>query len=318
MRTLCLTLAMLITLPAFAAPLQPRDVPSEVFLDRSGMPELVLQNTLLGFYIGGSLTASLTDDPVRQSSGFILGPLLGFGLPFLLKHKKPVHVAEAGFYNFAEMLGLFNGALIPQLWKEDNEKVLLGMPGALALAGLGAGIALHPTTPLTPGQVSALGSGMIFGTATGWLALAVADINLENAQAFAAAGLLFANGGALAAYLGKDFFDINRSRVIAVDFGGYLGAGVGLGLAFLIGGETTTDNPQLIAAGVLAGIHAGLATTYYLTSDMDAYKRSTSDKGSTVSSVTFNSPAPTMVTSVDPKNGKRVMGWGLNLLNGTW
>lgn len=317
MRTLCLTLAMLVALPAFAKPLQPRDVPPEVFLDRSGMPELVLQNTLLGGYIGGSLTL-LFDDPVRQASGIILGPLLGFGLPFLLKHEKPVHVAEAGFYNFAELLGLFNGALLPQLWEEKNDKVLVGMPGALALAGLGAGIALYPSTPLTPGQVSALGSGMIFGTATGWLALAVADIKLENSQAFAAAGLLFANGGALAAYLARDFFDINRSRMIAVDFGGYLGAGVGLGLSFLIGGENTTEQPQLIAASVLAGIHAGLATTYYLTGDMDDYKRSSNDKGSTLSSVTFNSPAPTVVTSVDPSNGKRVMGWGLNLLNGTW
>jgi len=310
---------MLISLPAVAKPLQPRDVPPEVFLDRSGMVELVTQNALFGGFIGVALTNSLFEDEVRRGSGAILGPLLGVGLPYLLKHRKPIHVAEAGLYNFAERLGVFNGFLIPQLWNEDNERVIMGVPGALGLMGLGAGVALFPRTNLSPGQVSMLSTGMLFGGATGALGMVIADISLETSQAFAATTLLFTNGGALATYLARDLFDINRSRVLLLDLGGYFGAALGVGFAYLLGGSNVSDSPQLIAASALVGIYTGLGTTYYLTKDMDDYKRAAgNDNNHEQSGISLDSPAPALIASVDPETGKQTVGWGLNLLNGRW
>jgi len=312
-RVLSFVLAMLMSLPALAEPLQPREVPPEVFLDRAGMPEFVLQSGLIGLTIGPLLTSTLFKDDVRQSSGLILGPLLGVGLPFLLKHNKPIHVAEAGLYNFMQRLGLLNGFLIPQLWEEDNERIITGVPGLFALAGLGAGIHLFPQSTLTPGQISALSSGIAFGGATGLLLLTIADTFPDTRSEASATALLFTNGGALAAYLARDLFDIGRSRVILMDFGGALGAAVGVGFGFLLFGKD--NNSQLMAFSALAGMYGGLAGTYMVTENQDEFKRSADE---TSAALQLEGPTPTLVSSIDPKTGRQVMGFGLNLLNGTW
>ena len=303
---------MLISLPVLAEPLQPREVPPEVFLDRAGMPEFVLQSGAIGSVIGPLLTFSFFDDEIRQGSGLLLGPLLGFGLPFLLKHNKPIHVAEAGLYNFMQRLGLLNGLLIPQLWEERNERVLTGVPGLLAMGGLALGTHLYPKADLTPGQVSALTSGITFGGATGLLVLAITNVFPDSPQAWATTGLLFTNGGALAAYLSRDLFDIDRSRVILMDFGGMVGAAVGVGFGFLLGGVEA--NSQFIAFSALAGMYGGLAGTYMVTDSMDEFKRSSD----TSTALKLEGLSPTLMSSVDPKTGRSVLGFGLNLLNGTW
>ena len=90
---ICISLGVSAT--ALAKPLEPREVPPEIFLDRSGMPELVAQSMGTGFILGGLLTTSVFDDSVRQGSGFVLGPIMGASLPYLLNRKKPLYTSEA-------------------------------------------------------------------------------------------------------------------------------------------------------------------------------------------------------------------------------
>jgi len=298
--------------------MQPKEVDPNIYLDRSGLPELVVQSMGLGTQIGLSLT-SFFDDPARVASGAVLGAGLGFGLPLLLNHNKPVHVTQAGIYNFGARLGLINGTLIPMLWNENDSKVTATMPGILGLAGLGAGILLYPHSNLTPGQISALSSGLGFGVVSGVLGLMMFNISLDSLPSVATAGLLFANGGVLGAYLARDIFDIDRSRVIMIDFGGIMGAAVGAGFGFLLGGD---DAPQQLMAGsVLAGIYTGLITAYILTDGHDHFRRSASNEGvaeDTVGSLKLKTPTPTVVSSIDPNTGKNIVGFGVNFLSGSW
>src|SRR5690348_16851159 len=77
---------------ADSSPVEPGQLPPEVYLDRTGLPELVIHNTLMGPLFGWSLTNAVfgPDDPVRSESGLELGLGAGIALPFLLTRGRPV------------------------------------------------------------------------------------------------------------------------------------------------------------------------------------------------------------------------------------
>ena len=309
---ICVSLGVSAT--ALAKPLEPREVPTEIFLDRSGMPELVAQSMGTGLILGGLVTTNAFDDPVRQGSGFLLGPTLGASLPYLLNKNKPLHTSEALTYNFAQRFGLLNGFIVPFLWEEEDPSTFAGVMTVATLGSLGASIALYPKLELTPGQLSGLSTGLLVGGITGVLGLT--GFSDDPTPTTGAATLLVTiNAGALTAYLMRDYLDIDRSRVLMLDVGIGGGALLGAGLTWLLGGDDASE--ELYSLMILAGVYGGLFTSYKLTEGFDAYKKSAT-ANPTSPKATLNSISPTLIPSVNPTTGRATLNPGLNLLNGTW
>ena len=315
LKTFLLGLILITSSLSFAQPLQPHEVPKDIYLDRSGMPELVVTSGLTWSIVTPFLTTTLFTDNVRKGSGFLLGPILGFSLPLILNSGKSLHTNEALTYNFFQQVGLLHGATLPLILNIDSQKGFAGILGAATLAGTAAGILLNPTLQLSPGQASSLTTGLMVGAATGWIALiATSDqINISNRQSTRVI-LLSANAGALTTYFLRDHLDIDRSRVIWMDIGSILGTGGGFMLGYLLGGENSST--KLLSIMSLAGLYSGLYLGYDLTENMDKYQKSAD--GASAKSIQFKGPTPTVIPSIDPATGQNSMTFGLNLLNGTW
>ena len=312
-------LLAIVSTTANAKPLEPHEVPTEIYLDRAGLPELVLQSTVTGFIVGPLLTYSLFDDDLRQSSGFLLGPALGIALPFLLNKGKPIHVAQASTYNFFQRTGLGNGLMLSSLLLniDDADPSSLTTLASIIISGTTIastwlGTHLEPKMRLTPGQASALSSSYFIGATTS-LALYFTLNDDPSISGAALTSFIAANGLSLTTYFMRDIFDIDRSRVIMMDIGAVGGGITGLGLGFFVFGEDVS-NKALTISSVL-GVYGGLYLAYALTKSFDSYKN---NADATAGVVSFESPSPMVLTSIDSESGARSLGFGLNILNGTW
>src|SRR4051812_47001622 len=92
-------------------PLQPQQVPPEIYFDQAGLPEVVIQSSVLGAFVGGGLTNAIfgKSDPVRAAAGFPLGVAGGIAIPFAVFNTRPLHQSDAVLYNFGERWGLSMG-----------------------------------------------------------------------------------------------------------------------------------------------------------------------------------------------------------------
>ncbi len=261
--------------PAAAAPLEPDELPPEVYVDRSGFAELVIQNTVLGPLVGLTVTQALfgADERVRGFSGFYLGLGAGVVLPIVLTHDEPLPAAQATYLNFGERFGLLNGLLVPYLWGSGYSRDhALGASVGFGL-GLGGAIATWPALRLSPGEASALGTAQLFGLATGALLMLSFDVVPHGGTSFAAPLLLFSNAGVAGVLLTRDLFAIDRRRVFVVDLGGLGGMLVGTGVGFLIaGGEDWRAKGSIYGSAMLAGMLAGLGFGYVASSGLDEYE----------------------------------------------
>ena len=297
--------------------MMPHEVPQDIYLDRSGMPELVVTSGLTWTIVAPFLTTTLFTDSVRQGSGFLLGPILGFSLPLILNSGKPLHTNEALTYNFFQRLGLLYGSTLPFILDMDSSESYAGILGLATLAGTAAGVLVNPTLQLSPGQASSLTTGLMVGAATGGIALIAAydEINFSGREAVATI-LISANAGALTSYFLRDHLDIDRSRVIWMDIGSILGTGGGFMLGYLLGGENSSS--KLLSIMSLVGLYSGLYLGYDLTKNLDQYRESANGEKASAKSIQMKGPTPTVIPSIDPVTGQNSMTFGLNLLNGTW
>src|SRR4051812_39819176 len=111
--------ALFVLAPAIAAaaPLRPEEVPDEIYLDRSGLPELVVNSGVAGAVFGSLVTQLVfKDDPNRAASGTLVFTGLGVALPILLTRGQPVHATQAALYDFGMRWGIVTGLLVPALW----------------------------------------------------------------------------------------------------------------------------------------------------------------------------------------------------------
>ncbi len=306
-------LVVLATLAAAGAapsgPLEPRDVPPEVFLDRSGFPELVIHNSLVGPIAGLAVTQALfpgDDQQLRAISGLPLGLAAGILVPIGVTWGKPVNSSAVALVNFGERWGLLNGLFVPALWGSNEQQQYWASTAVLFGVGLGSALVLEPRLELTPGQVSAMGTGQIFGMVAGGLLLMSFDVVPEGRAAFAAPILLFGNAGAAFAFLGRDSFDIDRRRIILMDLGGVLGLVTGASVGFLVtgGADSWRQKPQIYGISMLSGLVLGMGAAYFFTSSSDDYKQGV-DLG-------LLPPGPMVLPGRD---GPAV---GLSLLQGRW
>ena len=288
--------AALMMTPPGAMPRQPDELPG-VYLDRAGFSELMIQNSVLGGFVGLSLTQAAFGNNVRGASGLTLGIGAGVGLPLLLLRGRSISAAQAAYYNFGERWGLTNGLLLPLLWNGRDSRTYAGSLTGMFGVGLAAAVLTYPEVRLTPGQISALGSGQLFGAVTASLTMLLFDVVPASGAGFAGPVLLVSNAGAAAAYLARDSFDIDRRRVIFGDLGGYLGLAVGIGAGFLItGGSDFVGKTQTYAGCMLAGMLAGWAAGYSLSDGLDEFR----DPSEASLAAALDAPVPFVKTSDTP------------------
>lgn len=310
---LILTLSLGFVSHSIARPLLPHEVPNEIFLDRSGMPELVANSLVTATIVTPMLTTQLFSDSIRQSSGFIIGPLLGASLPYLLNVDKPMHTGQAGTYNFFQRWGLANGLLISFLGSSNFDGLFAGITSAVTLTSTYAGIELYPRLRWSPAQASALSTGIWVGGASGIIILTLLDNQSISEKTVSSLFLFTMNAGVLGAYTLRDQFNVDRSRILWMDLGGVVGGLIGLGAGWLFKGEDGPD--EVLSVTSLAGLFAGLFLAFDLTESIDHYKESYEEESSHLK---FESPSVTMIPGQIQKNGRREFAPGINLLKGTW
>jgi hypothetical protein len=294
---------MLATTSALAAPLEPGELPGDVYLDRTGFPELMIQNSILGPFVGGAITESIFDDdePVRAASGFYLGLGAGIALPIIATHRAPIGAAQAAYINFAERWALINGLIMPGLWNNrERDAAAITLSANLGVGVVGA-VLTWPRLELTPGQVSALGTAHLFGVVTSALVLWSFDVVPDSQASFAGPTLFVANAAVAGVFLTRDVFDIDRRRVILMDLGGLGGLLTGTGVAFLIaGGEDWRSKGSIYGSSMLGGMLAGMAFAYAMSSDLDEYR---------AAAVPSLSLAPVLIP--ERRGSGRVVGLGI-------
>ncbi|MBI3184261.1 MAG: hypothetical protein HYZ28_19175 [Myxococcales bacterium] len=262
-------------------PSPPPPEPS-VYLDRSGLGEWIISDAAFGMQVGlyttSAIFASSTgpETAPRILAGALLGTGAGVALPLVLTLGKPVPSGHMVFANFAGRWGLATGSSLAMLYASaagpsssaTATQVTFGILAASGLAGVVGGWVLAPTLNLTPGQASALGSGHQWGFILSSMFLASIQSLQPSLTVTALVTFLAANAGLAATAYFLPQLDVDRSRVIWIDVGGYLGTLVGLGFGLLIAplNATVTWGAALLGAG------GGLATAYLISSGIDEYK----------------------------------------------
>jgi hypothetical protein len=290
-------LLSLLAPPALAAPGE-QLTPPPGFRDRSGLTELVFWQGVNGLFAGSFLAYAITGgaverecntgvpmmetseackDAVGRSSGIAaLGLAAGIATPLLVTRGKDVRTVDALLINRSTFIGAVHGYIIPFAAGLDNtdvddRRVLSALTFTGDVMGIAAGSYLASRTDLTPGQVAFVGT---LQSVTLFAALSVGnsmpdevDQKDERIISGISLGLADVAMGIGIAYL--DRVDIGRRRVFWLDTGALIGWIGGGGFGALLGGS----DERAIAIGSTLGLAAGLALTYWATSDMENWRR---------------------------------------------
>jgi len=297
------TIIMIVFLLALANPpgTQARDVQTspdpDVYLDRSGLNELIFSNVIYGATLGWMTgrfimgEAANQSDPygpdegqttyMRDFGGALFGAGGGVALSLLLTRKKPVLSGDVVFTNWAGRIGLANGVIIPFLFMDwsttdwNTARLPLGLGIGLSAGAYTASWLLIDRLRPSPGYGSAIGSGFKWGYILGNLAFLTFnpptyyETDREAKSQLGWPLVLGDIGGAAAAvYFAKR--EVSRSRIIWTDVGGTIGMGAGFGLGYLLFG----DNQQAATGMSMAGILGGLTLGYILSEGSENWKKS--------------------------------------------
>lgn len=258
------------------------------WVDRSGFSELISRSVTEGVIAGSLVGFSLVGDTGadRVWLGGLIGAASGLALPLLLSTGE-VRTGDVVFMNAAQGIGLANGLLLPMTiqvagcefsvdtcpFLNVNTVRIDAALGAFLSVGAGAATLLvNRQVNFTPGQAEALGSAAIWGALVGSMVAYAITPSVNSFSLFLGATLVGADMGFIAAWWFRDFFDMDRARIGFLDVGVFLGAVVGVALAYFVNPGFASTAGTAIA--VVAGSAAGWAVAYYATSGLDGYKRS--------------------------------------------
>jgi len=147
----------------------------------------------------------------------------------------------------------------------NEEKVIPGLLWGSATAGALVGGLVGATVPMTPGRASFTSSGAIWGgLVTSLVTLGIVDGKYASSPYVV--GLIGATAGGVTTGLLASRVSPSIARVRFIDVGGFAG---GLVFGGLYASLSDNMDGQAFAFLTSAGIAAGLATTTWLTSDMD-------------------------------------------------
>jgi hypothetical protein len=264
------------------------------WVDRSGYSELVYHSITEGTFVGIEVGFALTDfnDPAsasRVTLGGLIGGAVGLAVP-LLTARGEVRTGDVVFMGVAHTLGMANGFLIPftvQLAQCTNSggigcslvdslgtasRIDFGISAALSLGAGAATMLINQQLNLTPGQAEAMGAAALWGAAVGLLvSIGVPNAIANQPALFTGLAIGMADAGAVAAFLYRDFFDMDRSRIWFMNVGVGVGITAGWALAFFI--SPGTFNNTAVAIAGIAGGAAGWAVAYFATGQLDGFKQ---------------------------------------------
>jgi hypothetical protein len=302
------------------------------WVDRSGFSELIYHSILEGSAVGVEIGIALSDfdtpaTSTRIALGSVIGGAAGLAVPLLLATGE-VRSGDVVFMGVAQGLGMANGLLIPLTVQFGQCSALGGasctfvfgvtatridfaLSAGLSLAAGAATLLVNRQLNFSPGQAEAIGGGAIWGALIG----VMIGIGLPPSAQFSPAvytGLAIggADAGALAAFLLRDFFDMDRSRIWFMNTGFLAGAGVGFALAFFI--NPSFDNLSVLSISTIAGSAAGWGVAYLATGGLDGFRDGApSDK---LGAVTLGTPSVRPLAQV--VRGERSTGFQVDLLQG--
>jgi len=264
------------------------------WVDRSGYPELIYHSISEGTAVGVEVGFALADfnDPAtanRVLLGGLIGSAAGLAIPLLTAGSGEVRTGDVVFMGVAHTLGMANGFFIPftvQLAQCSAatgsgcfldpslaaSRIDFGVSAALSLGAGAATMLVNRQLNLSPGQAEAIGAGAFWGAAVGFLvAFAVPDAIVNQPALLTGVSIAGADAGALAAFLLRDFFDMDRSRIWFMDTGVVVGIGAGWALAFFI--SPGAFNFTAVSIAGIAGGAAGWAVAYFATGGLDGFKQ---------------------------------------------
>ena len=304
------------------------------WVDRSGFGELISQSIVEGTAAGTLAGVALLDpaDPataVRVVLGGTIGAAAGLAFPLLLSQGegREVRTGDVVFMGAAHGLGMANGFFFPLAIQlvgcEQGTSALCSFGSATfdqirldaalgATLSLGAGAAtllVSRQMSFTPGQAEALGSASLWGAMAGFLLAHAASPSYASASLYIGASLAGADAGFAAAFFLRNLFDVDRARIHLLDVGVFLGAGLGVAVAYFI--SPTFANATGVSLSVLAGSAAGWVVAYFATGELDGFKRGLPPEKATAS---LGTPAVRPLASL--VRGQPAVGIQVDLLQG--
>jgi hypothetical protein len=320
---------------AFAAgafePQVARMTSSGGWVDRSGFSELVYQSAFEGSAVGVEVGIALSDFATPATStrillGGIIGGAAGLAVPLLLSTGE-VRTGDVVFMGVAQTLGMANGFLIPFTIQRSQcsaggsgcsfdfalttTRIDFAISAGLSLAAGAATLLVNQQLNFTPGQADAIGAGAIWGALLGTMIAIGLPPTLQTTPAlFTGLAIGGADLGALTAFLARDFFDMDRSRIWFMNLGVGAGAGVGLALALFI--NPGLDNLAGVSLSVIAGSAAGWGVAYLATGGLDGFKQGA--PAGKPAAVVLGTPSIRPLAEV--VRGARSTGIQVNLLQG--
>lgn len=256
------------SLPDAAAP--PTEVTpsssSAAALDRRGRSRLVPALTLYGIWAGIAfdILADVSGDRAVVVAP-LLGMVAGLGGSVLATRTGEITLGQA----WSIITGLEYGTVSGLLWagaaESSTDNTVVGTGLIAGVVGGGVGLLVARQRPRA-GAVEMVRSGGIWGTGTA-LMLALMSPSEPSTQAMLITLATGLDVGLLGGALLASRFPFSVNRMLLVDAGALAGLGFGLGVTWLAAGA---DHRQLIGAGGLVGLLAGLAAAVVLTGDMDS------------------------------------------------
>jgi hypothetical protein len=199
----------------------------------------------------------------------VLGGLAGGGaVGYLLTSKYPVDTAAARLTTLGMSLGVANGALMvePTGWSR-SESVLnfLFWGGAI---GAGGGFAYGQAADLTSGQAMFVANITLLGTATAALGAISGSRDGEFGNAENTALLIGMNGGAITGAIIAPHLEWSSHRANMAVAGSLIGGLAGGMLSGLLTDNkdgARTDNGEVVAATMTAGMWGGFGLSILMT-----------------------------------------------------
>ncbi len=197
----------------------------------------------------------------------MLGMGLALGTSLVITSHHPVTTGQA----WTIITGLDYGSLNGALWGGGlglSAKGVVGVSLATSVAATSVAIFVAGTQSPKAGDVELVRSSLLWGTTAGLLGAAAFSSSNTSAESAWRTGAIAMDVSLAAGISLANSFDLSRNRVLIIDAGAIGGGLVGLGLAFLVGGNHVSG--QTVAGGALGGLVAGIAIAALATHNLDA------------------------------------------------
>lgn len=235
---------------------------------REGRFPFVAGATLGGLAAGIELLLAIEPDSVTPGVLTVMATTGGaFAASLFATREGAITMGEASLFSSGLIYGTYNAVLLAALVDPGSQGAALMSLGGTILGGT-VGFITARGAHLSPGDASLVGSGGLWGSATGLLLLPI--LQPSSTDGYTLTMMLPMDAGIVLAAVVASQIDISRDRVLLMDLGALLG-GLGLGGLGIIVMDATNnfDSARIVSGLALGGIVVGGGLSLYLTRHMD-------------------------------------------------